>query len=197
MFNGINGWVGFPTGLTLNLGYCQGTIVTLLNATSSDMQATFAPTEQDGSQGFVVGAGPSVTTKGGGLPPGNAMLWYWNEHLGGGNYAGPYGNTNATTAEVRPYGYLTWASMGDGTGQDINVSIATSAGTPVGSFQYGSDGCKGSSPTSIHSSPPVSTSNGYAFSPSTPVAIGQSSSGTGSWGRLRNDLPMTLATEGT
>jgi len=140
LFNGLNGWSAVPAGsAALD---CSTVVTTLFNATPNELRVVVDP-----SQGYVAAPGanfcPICTT--------------------------PEGSTASYTAELRPHGWVTIFSGADGNDLTTSVEVfddASSTTSSVASFDLGSDGCRGDSPTNAWD---VLTIEGYAFQP-TPEA---------------------------
>ncbi|MGA2373170.1 MAG: hypothetical protein ABSG11_21120 [Candidatus Korobacteraceae bacterium] len=136
LFNGINGWKAVKLGGGPNMD-CDTTVVTLFNATPTDLSVTVTP-----QQGEFAASGYNFN----------------------GNGSEVNGDESAATFELRPYGYLPLyvASNGSG-GRDLTMVVTLSDGSnQVASFTFGNDGC---TQDSFNVWNTTSTDN-YGFSPS-------------------------------
>ena len=139
LFNGINGWAGMPLSVSLalypqysNLS-CTGSVLTLFNATSADMNVLVTP-----SQGKIAAPG---------------YLFNANTEQPGGLSGSPEGSESSGTFELRPYGYLPiWVTAYGGSDHDNNLTVDVKISDAQNdewycSFTFGGDGCYGKVPT--------------------------------------------------
>jgi hypothetical protein len=136
LFNGLNGWTALPSAGLQNLS-CYGMVVTLFNATPTDLQITVAPDE-----GFIAAPGSDFSSHG--------------EQTG---YESSY------TFELRPYGYLPIYAGSNSSSDHLNVWVYgyEPGGTQVVSFNFGVGHACGSGDDFGVTS--ISGANGYSFSP--------------------------------
>ena len=146
IFNGINGWNGNGAGTIYypNLS-CMGVVVTLFNATPSDLWVKYTS-----EQGELSGPGEDYGAV-------FAQMFSFSYELGG--------LKGTVWSELRPYGYSTMFFAQDNvtpTNQTGSISVfdpAYSTTQPVAFFEEGQDGCTADSETNIHSG--AFTAGGY------------------------------------